>query len=269
MILTIARRELQSLFLSPLAWSVLAIIEFLLALVFIASIDQFTLIQPRLVAVDGAGGVTDYIIEPVLNTAAVICLLVAPLLTMRMISEERRNGTLPLLLSAPASMTEIVLGKYLGLLGFFALLVLLIAAMPLTLLAGTNLDLGKVAAGLLGLFLLLGAFAAIGLYMSSLTRYPAVAAVSTFGILLMLWLLKIAGDFVSHATTDANPELTDALVSVINYLWMLDHYQSLVSGVFNTTDVIYYLLLTVTFLTLSVRQLDPLITIHKQTCLLF
>ncbi len=256
MIFAIARRELQSLFLSPLAWSVLAIVEFLLALVFFASIDQFVLIQPRLVAVDGAGGVTDHVIEPVFNTAAVICLLVAPLLTMRTISEERRNGTLPLLLSAPASMLEIVLGKYLGLLGFFTLLILLIALMPMALMVGTSLDLGKVFAGLLGLFLLLSAFTAVGLFMSSLTRYPAVAAVSTFGFLLLLWLLKIAGEFVARAAGNVNKLLVDNLVGAIDYLWMLDHYQSLVSGVFNTADVFYYVLLAIVFLTLSVRRLD-------------
>jgi len=119
MIITIAARELRSLFLSPLAWSVLAVVQFILAYLFLSQIDTFLVWQPRLAAIEGAPGISDIVIAPLFADAAIVLLLVTPLLTMRVLSEERRNRTLSLLFSAPVSMTEIILGKYLGVLAFF------------------------------------------------------------------------------------------------------------------------------------------------------
>jgi ABC-2 type transport system permease protein len=244
MIFTIAARELRSLFLSPLAWAVLAVVQFILAYLFLSQVDNYLVWQPRLAAVEGAGGVTDLIIAPVLADAAVVLLLVAPLLTMRTLSEERRNRTLSLLLSAPVSMTEIVIGKYVGVLSFFLILLALLALMPLSLLAGTELDLGKLAAGLMGLGLLLAAFVATGLFMSALTEQPALAAISTFGLLLLLWIIDWAGNSGHQAS------------GLFAYLSMLRHYEMLLKGLVNSTDVSYYLLVIVLFLVLSIRRLD-------------
>ncbi len=244
MIFTIAARELKSLFLSPLAWSVLAVVQFILAYLFLAQVDNFMTLQPRLAALEGAPGVTDIIIAPLLGDAAIVLLLVTPLITMRILSEERRNGTLSLLFSAPVSMTEIVVGKYLGVLGFFMILLVMVAAMPLSLLAGTHLDLGKFAAGVLGLGLQLAAFSAAGLYMSSLTEQPTVAAVSTFGLLLLLWIIDWAGNSGVQVS------------GLLHYLSLLRHYESLLKGLFNSTDLVYYLLFIVGFVGLSIRRLD-------------
>ena len=169
MIFTIAGRELRSLFLSPLAWSILAVTLFILAYLFLTQIETYISLQPRLAALEGAPGVADIVVAPLFADAAVVLLLITPLITMRTISEERRNRTLSLLFSAPVSMTEIVIGKYLGVLFFFLILLGMLALMPLSLLAGTELDMGKFAAGMLGLTLVVAAFSAIGLYMSSLT----------------------------------------------------------------------------------------------------
>ena len=185
MIFTIAGRELRSLFLSPLAWSILAVVQFIIAYLFLAQIDAYLMLQPRLAAIEGAPGVSDIIVAPLFADAGIVLLLITPLITMRLLSEERRNSTLSLLFSAPVSMTEIILGKYLGVLAFFGILIALLALMPLSLLAGTTLDLGKLTAGLAGLALLVAAFSAIGLFMSSLTEKPTVAAISTFGLLLL------------------------------------------------------------------------------------
>ena len=122
MIPTIAARELRSLFLSPLAWAVLAVVQFILAYIFLSQVDNYLVWQPQLAGIEGVGGVADLIIAPVFSDAAFVLLLVAPLLTMRVLSEERRNRTLTLLFSAPVSMTEIVIGKYLGVLAFFLVL---------------------------------------------------------------------------------------------------------------------------------------------------
>ncbi len=244
MIRTLALRELRSLFLSPLAWAILAVVLFLLAWLFLAQVEYFQMVQPRLVSIPNAPGITAIVVAPMLGDAAIILMLVTPLLTMRLIADERRNHTLPLLLSSPVSMTEIVLGKYLGLLLFFLILLALIALMPLSLLMGGGLDFGTLAAGFLGLALLLAAYSAAGLFLSSLTRQPTVAAISTFGLLLLLWVIDWAGN--------ARPGMS----GVFAYLSLLRHYESLLKGLFNTKDVIYYLLFIATFLVLSIRRLD-------------
>ncbi len=244
MIFTIAAREIRSLFLSPLAWAILAVTLFILAYLFLSQIEAYTLLQPRLAALQSAPGVSDIVVAPLLGDAAVVLLLVTPLVTMRTLSEERRSRTLSLLLSAPVSMTEIILGKYLGVLAFFLILIGMLALMPLSLLAGTDLDLGKLAAGLLGLTLVVAAFAAIGLFMSSLTEQPTVAAVTTFGLLLLLWILDWAG----NSGLDSS--------NLMAYLSMLRHYEPLLKGLFNSTDVAYYLLVITLFLGFSIRRLD-------------
>ena len=244
MIFTIAARELRSLFLSPLAWAVLAVVQFILAYLYLSQVDAYLVWQPRLAAIEGAPGVSDIIIAPLLADAAIVLLLVTPLITMRVLSEERRNCTLSLLFSAPVSMTEIIIGKYLGVLAFFLILLGLLALMPLALLAGTDIDLGKLATGLLGLALLLAAFTAIGLFMSALTEQPTIAAISTFGLLLLLWIIDWAGS--------SDGQTSDLFA----YLSMLRHYQTLLKGLFHSTDVIYYLLIIFLFLGLSIRRLD-------------
>lgn len=242
MIFTIAARELRSLFLSPLAWSILAVTQFIMAWLFLAQIETWLTLQPRLAAIEGAPGVADIVVAPLLANAAIVLLLITPLITMRSLSEEYRARTISLLFSAPVSMTEIVLGKYLGILGFFLVVVVMLALMPLSLMVGTDLDLGKLAAGLLGLSLILAAFAAVGLYMSSLTEQPVVAAVTTFGLLLLLWIINQA----DSAQADG----------VVSYLSMLSHYQTLLKGVFNSMDVGYYVLMIALFIGFTIRRLD-------------
>lgn len=246
MILSIAARELRSLFLSPLAWAILGVVQLIAGYLFLINIDAFMEVQPRLAGVEGAPGVTDIIVAPLLGSVSIVLLLVVPMLTMRLISEERRNQTLSLLFSAPLSMTQIVLGKYFGILGVLLIMVAMIALMPLALLAGGKLDLGQFAAGLLGLALLLASFAAVGLFMSALTNQPAVAAIGSFGVLLLLWLI----DWASTAQTQQQ------VSGLFAYLSMVRHYEALLKGVFNSADVIYYLLLIVTFLAFSIRRLD-------------
>jgi ABC-2 type transport system permease protein len=242
---TIAARELRSLFLSPLAWAVLAVVQLVLGYIFLLYLDTYLQWQGRLAGIEGAPGLTEIVAKPLFTDAAVVLLLVVPLLTMRLVSEERRSRTLALLLSAPVSMTEIVLGKYLGLMGFLGVMVGLVALMPLSLLVGGSLDFGLLASGLLGLLLVVASFAAAGLLLSALTEQPTVAAIGTFGLLLLLWVLGTAG---SAAGEEAG--------AVLRYLSVLTHYEALLKGVFDTRDVAYYLLFTLTFLVLAIRRLD-------------
>ena len=244
MIFTIAIRELKNLFLSPLAWTIMAVLQLILAYLFLSQLDTFMLLQPRLAGIEGAPGVTDIVVAPLLQTSGFLLLLIAPAITMRVFSDEKRNRTLSLLLSAPVSMTDIVLGKFLGVSLFFLLLLSLLAAMPLALYAGTTLDAGKLAAGLLGLALLLGTFAAIGVFMSSLTEQPVVAAISTLGILMLLWIIDWSGDS------------QEGMTDLLPYLSLKTHFESFLKGLFSTADVAYFLLLIAAFLILAIRRLD-------------
>lgn len=243
MIATIALRELRSMFLSPLAWVVLAVTQAVLAWVFLSQIEVFFSIQAQLTTMTNAPGVTDLVVAPLLEIASIILLMVSPLLTMRLISEEHQNGTFSLLLSAPVSITQITLGKYLGIILFYILFIAMISLMPLSLTMGTDLDLGKLAAGLLGLFLLLSAFAAAGLFLSSLTTSPVVAAVSTFGLLLLLWILDKSGG-------SGNAD------NVFTYLALTSHILPMLRGIINSADISYFVLFVTTFLLLTIRQMD-------------
>lgn len=246
MIFTIAARELRSLFLSPLAWTILAVLQFVMAYLFLIQIDLFVAVQTQLAAVQGAPGLTSLVASPLFDTAGFMLLMVVPVLTMRLLAEEQRNQTLSLLFSAPVSISEIVLGKYLGILSFLFLMILMFAAMPLSLSVGANLDYGLLGAGLLGLLLLAAAMAALGLFMSSLTSQPLVAAVASFGTLMLLWIL----DWASGAGKAGE------VSGLFAWLSLREHFATLLKGEFNSADVIYYLLFILTFLVLSVRRLD-------------
>lgn len=246
MIVTIAWRELRSLFLSPLAWAMLAVVQLILGFLFLANIQQFLVDQPALLAMENAPGLTEYILPSLLGSAAIVLLLGVPLLTMRLIAEERRNKTLSLLFSAPVSMTEIVLGKYLGALGFLLVVLLLIALMPLSLLLGGRLDPGLFLSGFLGLAFLLAGFTAVGLFMSTLTQHPTVAAILTFGALLFFWILDWSGKGPEAAVQG----------NLLAYLSLLNHYKPFLVGLFSSADAAYHLLLIAAFLVLSIRRLD-------------
>jgi len=244
MILTIAKREFRSMFLSPLAWVILAVIQIILAWSFFSYVDEFFRIQSDLSTLKNAPGVTDLVASPLFEVSSIVLLMIMPLLTMRLISEEKRIKTISLLLSSPVSLTEIVLGKYLGLLFFILVILVLIALMPLSLSMGTELDYTKLFSGLLGLLLMLSSFSAAGMYMSSLTDNPMIAAISTFGLLLLLWMININ----SASTTDGN--------NVLTYLSLHVHFTAMLRGILNTSDIAYFLLFTFGFLVLTVRQLE-------------
>lgn len=244
MIFTIASRELKTLFLSPLAWTILAILQFILGYLFLTQIEAFTTFQTQLATINDAPGITDIIVLPLFGNAAIILLIVTPLLSMRLVSEERRNKTLSLLLSAPLSAYEIILGKFLGLLGMLMLFVLLICLMPFSLLLGGELDFGKFICNILALSLLVAAFSSLGLYMSCIASHPTIAAIGTFGLLLLLWIF------------DGSPGIENQEDGFFQYLSLLKHFQTLQSGLLNSADIFYFLLFISVFLILSIRRLE-------------
>ena len=244
MIFTITGRELKSMFVSPLGWIVLAVVQCILASFFLFYLIEFLKFSPSLASVPNTPGVTDYVSKNLFGTSSVILLIVVPLMSMRLIAEERRNGTLSLLFSAPVNMTEIVIGKYLSLLIFLLVMLGLITLMPLSLSVGTHLDYGKLFSGVLGLGLMLAAFASAGLFMSTITKQPIVAAIAGFGLLIFLWIINLIGD--------GNVRISP----FCHYLSLTGHFNSLLMGNFDTSDVLYYVLFIITFLVLSIRRLD-------------
>ena len=235
----IAGNELRRMFKSPLAWIILAVVQFLLAMFFYLLLSQY--MQPAA----GGQGITDTVVNGTYQIAGIVILLVSPLLTMRLVAEERRMGTIKLLFSSPITITELVLGKFLGITSFYILILLMMTLMPASLLIGTQLDLGQIAAGLLGLLLLTSAFASIGLFISTVTSQATTAAISTFGVLFFLWIINAAGSNASEGTA-----------TVFAYLSLLNHYNNLLGGMFNSADVVYYLLVSVFFIVLSIWRLD-------------
>lgn len=241
MIRTIIAKELRTLFASPLAWVVLAFLQIILAWIFLTRVDYFITVQPQLARVPNAPGLTEIAIVPMFGIASIILMMSVPLLTMRLIAEERRNRTMTFLMSAPVSMTQIVLGKFLATFIFLAIVCALIAGMALSLLAGGKLDYGLLFANLVGLLLLTGSFAAIGLFVSCLTTHPVVAAIGTLAVLLVLWLINIAA---------SDPG------SAVHLFSLLKHFEGFMNGAIAVTDLIYFALLTAVFLILSIRRLD-------------
>jgi ABC-2 type transport system permease protein len=247
MIIRIAMYELRRLFASPLAWLLLATIQFLAAMFF------YVLLSRYLGAAQSHGdhGLTETVAAGTLQITGIIVLLITPFLTMRLFSDEQRSGTINLLFSSPVSVTELVLGKYLGVTLLLFMALVMVALMPLSLLPGTPLDLGLLAAGLLGLALLMLCFAAIGLFISTLTAQPVTAASATFAALFLLWVIHIAGSS-AHG----------ALAGVFAWLSLLRHFNALLRGVVSSVDVAYFLLLGTAFLLLSIWRLDAMRTHH-------
>jgi ABC-2 type transport system permease protein len=241
----IASMEFRRMFVSPLAWSLLAVVQFIMAWIFLLGLNEYmTQIQPQAAGMEDPPGISDLVVSALYLWAGIIQLAVMPLLTMRLFAEERMEQTLPLLTSSPVSTGQIVLGKYTGLLLFVLLMVGLLTLMPLSLSFGTGLDWGRLAAAVVGLVLLLASFAAAGVFLSSLTRQPVIAAVTTFGLLLFLVVLYLSGN-----SQGAGSEL-------FVYLSHFGHFLSFLEGVFDSSDVVYYLLFIAGFLILTVRKLD-------------
>ena len=241
MIFTIMGKELRAMFTSPLAWAVLAFVQVILAWVFLFRVDFFITLQAEIARTPNAQGLTGTAIVPMFGIASIVLLMSVPLLTMRMVSEERRNQTMALLMAAPISMSEIIFGKYLALIVFLGLISMLILSMALSLLAGGSIDFGLLMANLIGLMLLGASFAAIGLYISCLTTHPVVAALLSLGAFRGLWIMNIAA---------TDPE------SMLHMISLLKHFEGFLSGSIAAVDLIYFGTLITTFLILSIRRLD-------------
>ena len=250
MILTIAGKELKTLFASPLAWIVLTVMQAIIGFAFLRRLDDFLQAQPQFIQMASPPGATELVAAPVFATTAAVFLFAVPVLAMRLVAEERRNQTIVLLVSAPVSMSEIVLGKFLGLLAFLLMVIALVTLMPLALAFATRLDYGLLAGFVAGSALLAASFAAVSLFVSCLTVHPIAAAIGAFAALLgMVFIGDAAGDGLKARGWGVAAGLAQVLSPIRNF-------EPFGRGLLDTHAVACLLLLTVVFLALAIRQLD-------------
>lgn len=239
MILAIARREWQASFLSAQAWTLLAASQLILAWIFLRLLEGLSGLE----ATQNKAGITLELSLNLFSFTAVLTLLSVPLLSMRMLSGEFREGTFNLLGSAPVALAEILLGKFLGL----AALVIAMGLLPLILSLGlsfsTDLDLGLLAAATLGVWLTGLMFASVGLFASSLTTQPGLAAVAAYGILVLLSVINRTAKTWDQAAT------------LFDWLSWNEHLFWLLHGIVRSSDLLYFLLFTAFFLALTHRRL--------------
>jgi ABC-2 type transport system permease protein len=242
----IARHEGRRLVVQPFAWTLAAIVVALMAWQFLLSLQGFLQLAPKLGGIKDAPGVTDLVAIPLLRSFGNLLVLLVPLITMRTLAGERRAQTLPLLLASGVGNARIVLGKYLGAFGFALVLIVLVAAMPLALGFGAPLDLGRIAAALLGLALFAAALTAIGVLASAWAAQPALAAAAALAITSLL------------AVVDAGARLQGISNAAINYLALPSHLEPFFRGLVASVDIVYFVLIVVVALVLATRRLDTL-----------
>ena len=230
--LAIAERELKSYFVSPVAYVVTAL--FLLISGYLFSVILLNTNEATL--------------RYLISNLSVIWLFITPALTMRLLAEEARSGTIELLLTNPLRDAELVLGKYLGALAFLLVMLAFTLIYPAILFWVGEPDRGPMIAGYLGVILQAAAFLAVGLLASSLTQNQIVAAVLTFAVLLIMWLSESVANFIGKPGSD-----------VMRYLSVTNHFQDFSRGVIDTSHVVYFLsvvaaCLFLTFLSLQTRR---------------
>lgn len=184
-------------------------------------------------------------LQPVFHNTVVTLLLIAPAITMRLISEERRSGSIELLMTSPVTETQVVLGKYLGSLVLYAAMLGLTLQYPIILSRLGVSDRGPMISGYLGMFLIGATLLAVGLVASVLTKNQILAAIGGFTATLILFIIGWASNMGSTST----------LSEVLRYLSIQDHFEQFTKGLISSRDVIFFLSMIGFCLFLSVRSL--------------
>jgi ABC-2 type transport system permease protein len=224
------KKELQSFFYSPVAYIVFASFLMIVGYLF-----WVILISSRMAS-----------LEPMLYNAAFILLLASPVLTMRLVSEEKKSRTIELLLTSPISPAEIIAGKFLACFTLYLVLILLTVQYPLVLSAySTEFDMGPVYSGYIGLVLLGAAFISMGLFASTLTENQIIAAMVSFGGLVLFWIFGWA----KHA-------FDNAFGQILGNLSIFDRYAEFLRGIVDSGNVIFFVVFTLTWLFLATRVLE-------------
>jgi ABC-2 type transport system permease protein len=245
-VLAIAQKELRSYFASPIAYIVIGMFVLLYGYFFVAILAYFVRASMQMGQFGPqSANVNQDMLRPLLQNVTVLALFVLPMVTMRTYSEEKRSGTIELLLTSPLTDFEIILGKFIGALALFAI------ALAITLIhVGLLFIYGKpewkpIVTAYLGLLLLGGCFISVGLFISSLTKNQIVAGMMTFGVFLFLWVINWIGS-VGGPSVEA----------VTSYLSIIDHFDDFSKGVIDTTHLIYYLSFITFGLFLTAKSVD-------------
>ncbi len=226
----IFKKEFKSYFLSPIGYIFVGIFIILCAMFFLGGSIAYQVAD----------------ISALFSNINVVYLFLVSILTMRLLSEEKNKKTDQLLLTAPVSVTEIVLGKYLAAMAVFGVTVLISFVFPITLFIFGQPPLGEVIGSYIGFILLWGAFIAIGVLISALTESQMIAAVFTFGVLLIIYFMDWIAGNVSNKI----------LLSVIQWFSLLKRYNEFQNGILNVTNIVYYLSFIFVMLFLTVRTIE-------------
>jgi ABC-2 type transport system permease protein len=241
----IAGKEMRSYFASPIAYVIIGLFALLFSRFFFAYLMVFVQRSSGMMGGGGANNINQEMIRYVLMNSAVIILFIMPMITMRTYSEEKRSGTIELLLTSPLTDLEIILGKFLGAMGLYcAMLAVTVLYMAILFIYG-NPEWRPVVAGYLGLVLLGGCFISVGLLISSLTKNQIVAGIITFAVFLMLWIINWSAD-------QSGPTMR----AVLNHLSIIDHFDDFARGIIDTKHVVYYLSFITFGLFLTAKSVD-------------
>ena len=246
-ILTLAQKELRGYFVSPIAYVLLVFFALLFGFFYASSINfvvqlsmgQFGFGGPQVV------NINEVMIRPLFGNTAVILLFMLPMLTMRSFAEEKRSGTIELLLTSPLTDFQIIMGKFLGAMALYALMLSLTLIHIGVLFWYGEPEWGPILSGYLGLLLMGGSFISIGLAISSMTKNQIVAGVSTFAVVLLFWIINWMGDAFGPTTQ-----------SVLAYLSILEHFDDFSKGVIDTTHLTYYVSFITLGLFLTAKSMD-------------
>ena len=248
-VLVIFKKEMKSYFASPIAYLLLTIFAVIFGFFFYTFTRLFVL-QGMQMQMMGRGmpmDVNEQVIRPLLSNASVLGLFLIPMITMRLYAEEKRSGTIELLMTSPVRDLEIVLGKWLAALVLYAAILGISGINMGILFAFGRPDWKPVLVGFLGLLLQGGCLLAVGIFISTLTRNQIIAGGATFAVCLMLWVL----DWVSAYDQSA-------WAKVVSYLSVVTHFEPFSKGVIDTKDVIFYLSMIFLGLFLTVRSVESL-----------
>lgn len=243
----IAGKELRSYFASPVAWVLMGLFAAIFGYFYTVYLTYF--VQNSMQSQFGGGpsnmNVNMSMIRPLLQNASVLVLFILPMVTMRTYSEEKRSGTIELLLTSPLTDVQIILGKFLGAVGLYLALLLVTLLYVGILFIFGNPEWRPLVSGYLGLLLQGSCFIAIGLFISSTTKNQMVAGTATFIVLLFFWIISWFAQSVGPTTG-----------AVLSYLSITDHFDDFGKGVIDTKHLIYYASLIVFGLFLTLKSVD-------------
>jgi ABC-2 type transport system permease protein len=244
-VFALARKELRSYFASPIGYVIVGLFALLFGYFFYAYLGFFVRSSEQMMQSGRTPNVNQDMIRGVLLNSAVIILFIMPMITMRTYSEEKRSGTIELLLTSPLTDVQIILGKFLGAMGLYAVMLAVTLIYVAILFFLGNPEWKPVVAGYLGLLLMGGCFVSVGLLISSLTKNQIVAGVVTFAVFLMLWVINWIGENSGPTTRE-----------IVSYLSITEHFDDFARGVIDTKHVIYYLSFITFGLFLTAKSVD-------------